>query len=48
MRPLSINEEAYEDAATKWAEAANDPAAFPSLSEWLAEADEARMENLLP
>lgn len=42
MRPLSISEDAYTEAATEWAEAGNDPEAFPTYGEWLRMVEEER------
>lgn len=48
MRPLSANEEAYEDASTRWAEAGNPAEEFPDFPTWVHANDEARLHNLIP
>lgn len=45
---LTPNQEAYADAATRWAEDGNDPDAFPDFRDWLRAQDDAEQENYLP
>lgn len=48
MRPLSPNEEAYEDAITRWVEGGNPEEEFPDFLTWVQHNDNARKEHLIP
>ena len=48
MRPLSPNEEAYEDALTRWCEEGNAEGDFPDFLTWVQQRKDAEQENYLP
>lgn len=47
MRPLSPNEEAYEDALTRWGEDGNPVEEFPDFLTWVQRQHESRLNNLI-